>query len=260
MTVLELMKKVAGENFQTEGTVDCFKYGDTNREAKKVVTCLTASVSVIKKAAEYGADLIISHEPTYYQHTDEIDENSIVVSKKVALVKEAGIPICRFHDYMHWTGDMISAGFLKAMDWEDKGEFDGYCGFVLNEPKSPLEIVKEVEEKLDIKHVRIVGAREGAVTKIGLFLGHRGNESWGKLVDGDVQLALGGEWCEWRDGERVRDMAEFGLQKTALMLGHAASERAAMKLLADSINENFGSEEIEALYIECGELFSYLES
>ena len=132
---------------------------------------------------------------------------------------------------------MISLGFLKYIGW--KGTFDGDVEFILDEPKSPLEIAKEIEEKLDIRHVRIVGARDGKVTKIGLFLGHRGDECWGRLSKADkFELALGGEWCEWCDGEKIRDAAQFGLQKTAIMLGHCASE---------------------AKYIESGELFTYTD-
>ncbi|MBE6562188.1 MAG: hypothetical protein E7660_00460 [Ruminococcaceae bacterium] len=258
MTVLEFMKKVDGPGFQTEGTVDNFKYGDTDREVKKVVTCLTATVDVLKAAKEWGADLLITHEPTYYTHVDFIDEYPLVKMKE-ALVKECDIPICRFHDHMHFgRDDMISLGFLKYIGW--KGTFDGDVEFILDEPKSPLEIAKEIEEKMDVRHVRIVGAREGKVTKIGLFLGHRGDECWGKLSKSDkYELALGGEWCEWCDGEKIRDAAQFGQQKTALMLGHCASERYGMKYLAELINEEYASEGIEALYIESGELFTYTD-
>lgn len=262
MNVIEFMKKVVGETFQTEGTVDKLVFGDGEREVKKVATCLTASVDVIKKALEYGADLIITHEPTFYKHTDVYDAPNPLEDRKRKLAKDAGIPICRFHDYMHFCDcDMIGVGFLKALGWEQIGKFDGKFKFTLEKEKNPLEIAAEIESKLDIKHVRIVGAKGGKVKNIGLFLGHRGSDCWRALSDTDeYDLGVGGEWCEWADGERIRDCAQFGLQKTALMLGHAASERNAMKYLADDINDGFGIEGIEARYIECGELFGYTDN
>lgn len=259
MNVLEFMRTLDSEDFQTPGTVDCFKYGDTEREVKKVVTCLTATPNVLRAAKEYGADLIITHEPTYYQHTDVIYHNPIV-DKKLALVEETGIPICRYHDHMHFDGnDMISEGFLKTVKW--KGTFDGTKEFVLDEPMTPLQIAKDVEEKLGLAHVRIIGKRDGLVKNVALFLGHRGDDWWipFKTASTDDQVALAGEWCEWYDGEMIRDAAEFGVQLTAIVLGHAGSERAGMKILADSINERFSADSIEAKYIECGELYTYTD-
>ena len=87
MTVFEFMRKVDGPLFQTEGTVDNFKYGDIERPVKKVATCLTATPEVIKAARAFGADLIITHEPTYYEHDDTIYPGEIVELKK-ALVEE----------------------------------------------------------------------------------------------------------------------------------------------------------------------------
>ena len=259
MTVFEFMRKVDGPLFQTEGTVDNFKYGDIERPVKKVATCLTATPEVIKAARAFGADLIITHEPTYYEHDDTIYPGEIVELKK-ALVEECGIPICRYHDHMHFGKDcdLISKAFLDAVKWE--GEFNGEEGFVLKEAKTPLEIAKEVQDVLGLRHVRIVGAREGKVTKIGLFLGHRGQEFWGDFKrNRTYELAIGGEWCEWHDGEMIRDAAQFGKQLTAVMLGHAGSERIGMKALADNINRDYSADGIEAKYFECGELYTYLD-
>ena len=258
MNVLEFMKKLDGESFQTPGTVDCFKFGDETREVKTVVTCLTASVDVLKKAKELGADLIVTHEPTFYSHIDQKD-NSLITKLKSDLVEEVGIPLCRYHDHMHFDHyDMISEAFLAEMGWE--GTFDGAFSFELKEAMTPLEMAKDIEEKLDLKHVRIVGKRDGKVTKVGLFLGHRGDDCWGYTRECEkYEVAIGGEWCEWANGEVIRDAAQFGYQISAIMLGHAGSERASMKHLADSINKTFENEGITAHYVECGELFTYTD-
>ena len=260
MRAIDFMKELDGPDFETPGTVDCFKYGDENREVKTVVTCLTATPDVLKEARRLGADLIITHEPTYYTHVDEIHPSRLV-DMKVAAVKEADIPLCRYHDHMHFAADdMIALGFLDVMGW--RGKFDGDVSFVLDDPKTPLEIAREIEAKCGIAHCRIIGRRDGKVTKIGLYLGHRGGDCWNglKFAAGDVELAIGGEWCEWADGEPIRDAAEFGLQRTAIMMGHAGSERDGMKYLAKEINRRFGERGITAHYAECGELYTYTDT
>lgn len=258
MTVLEFMREL-DPYFQTGETVDTFKYGDTNRELKNVAVCLTATPDVIRGAAKWGADLIITHEPTYYEHTDCFIPSEIADLKK-ELIEKCGIPICRYHDHMHFTKpcDLISEGFLRTMKWE--GDFDGNVGFTLKEPKTPYAIACEIEKTLGIKHARIVGCRDGEVTKIGLFLGHRSEACWGDFKrHRSYELAIGGEWCEWHDGEMIRDAAQFGIQLSAVMLGHAASERIGMKVLADDINRNFSKDGISAAYFECEELFTYTD-
>lgn len=259
MTAFEFMKKLDGPLFETEGTVDNFKYGDKDKEVKRVATCLTATPEVIKAAHEWGADLIVTHEPTFYEHTDNIVPCEIV-DLKLRLLEECAIPLCRYHDHMHFCKDydLISEAFLRTLKWD--GDYDGNMGFELKEPKTPLEIAGEVQDALGLKHVRIIGARNGKVTKIGLFLGHRGEEAWGDFKrNRSYELALGGEWCEWHDGEMIRDAAQFGRQLTAIMLGHAGSERIGMKILADDINRDFADDAIEAKYFECGELYTYLD-
>ncbi len=258
MTVFKFMRAL-DPYFQTGETVDTFKYGDTNRKAVKVATCLTATPDVIKEASKWGADLIITHEPTYYEHTDNFIPSEIADLKK-ALIEKCDIPICRYHDHMHFTKpcDLIADGFLRAVKWD--GEFDGSVGFTLKEAKTPVEIAKDVEKALGIKHARIVGKRDGKITKIGLFLGHRSEDCWGDFKrHRSFELAIGGEWCEWHDGEIIRDAAQFGIQLSAVILGHAASERLGMKALADDINRDFEKDGIEAKYFECEELFTYVD-
>ena len=66
---------------------------------------------------------------------------------------------------------------------------------------------------------------------------------------------IGGELCEWADAEHVRDAAQFGEQKTLLILGHAGSEKSAMEALARSIDGKYDG--AEARYFDCGELYTY---
>lgn len=258
MTIFDFMKKI-DPYFQEGDTVDTFKYGDTSKEAKKIAVCLTATPNVLKEAKKWDADLIITHEPTYYEHTDNFISSDIADLKK-ALVEECDIPICRYHDHMHFTKplDLIADGFLREMKWE--GSFDGHVGYTLDAPKTPLEIAKDIENKLGIKHVRIVGARDGKISKIGLFLGHRSENCWGDFKrNRSFELAIGGEWCEWHDGEMIRDAAQFGKQLSAIILGHAASEKFGMKALAEDLNREFASQSIKVRYFECEDLFTYTD-
>ena len=87
----------------------------------------------------------------------------------------------------------------------------------------------DIRDKINLKHPRIVGRRDGIVKKMSIQLGARGSTPYFEMLENDVDLALCGEFCEWSDAEPIRDMAQIGMQKTVIVLGHAGSEKDAME-------------------------------
>jgi len=54
---------------------DGLKWGSLDQEVHAVATTWMASMDVIRRAAGFGADLIVTHEPTFwFQGTHENDE------------------------------------------------------------------------------------------------------------------------------------------------------------------------------------------
>src|SRR5690606_24010523 len=86
-----------------EQTGDIIVSGHGDQEVKGIVTTFMATVDVIKEAIRIGANLIITHEPTYFNGRDQEDwlfEDDIYKEKK-RLIETNNIVIWRFHDYMH---------------------------------------------------------------------------------------------------------------------------------------------------------------
>src|SRR5512135_72378 len=52
-------------------TVDVVKAGDPSLRCTGVVTTFLGSLEVLRKAAGLGANLVITHEPVFYNHLDE---------------------------------------------------------------------------------------------------------------------------------------------------------------------------------------------
>ncbi len=259
MKAHEIMTDIIGKEYfenNKSWTVDTKKLGDENREIKKIGVCMTASPAVIREAAQWGAELLITHEPIFYDHLDNYDGENPLAKAKRELLEKADMILWRYHDAMHLSGpDMVSLAFLEKLGW--KGEFDGEFIFKFHEPITVEKAVADVKEHIGIAHPRIVGKREGTVSKVYLLLGHRGGDSYMNFaLDEDAQLAFGGEMCEWHDAEPARDAAQLGKQKTLVILGHAGSEKFAMEVLADNIKDKYGA---AVRYFECGELYSYFD-
>ena len=255
MRANEIMETVIGREFMEgwHGKIDCCKAGDPTTEVERIAVCFAPTPEVLRQAAAWGAQLLITHEPTYYNHLDEF-YSSPLADRKRELVEKTGLVIYRYHDSMQFRGeDAVSRSFLRLMHW--KGEFDGQLHFVFDMPTTPAQIMGDICAGLEMPCLRRIGRRDGTVKKVGLFLGARDTDTYASFFIDDTDLAVCGEACEWQFGEPVREAAEFGMQKTMLLLGHVQSEKFAMRSFAKEIDGKFDGTLVR--YFECGDLFSY---
>src|SRR5205085_12466509 len=105
ITVGEIMDRFIIEvpGAPIENTVDTLKAGSRDIVVTGIVTTMFATLEVINKAIALGANFIIAHEPTFYNHRDDTDwlEGDKVYRHKAALLKQHGIAVWRNHDYIH---------------------------------------------------------------------------------------------------------------------------------------------------------------
>jgi len=259
MTAKNLMDELIGwakENVSE--TIDTCKAGDPERELTKVATCFIATPEVIRAAADWGADLLITHEPTYYDHFDAPERiaGNPVAEKKRELIRQTGMTIYRYHDHYHLCSpDGISEGVLRRLDWQ--GEFDGTGIYTLAEGKTACSLAEDFRKKLGLGQVRMVGDLDTPLKQIGLLLGACDDAEYLPVLQReDHWIAVFGEVCEWKVLEMIRDSAQLGFHRAALVLGHAGSERAGMEWLAERIRQEYPA--LETKYFECGEVYSYL--
>ena len=98
MKIIELIERMKqdtaivwnGRTIEEETTRDQILYGDPHQECTGVVTTCYASVEVIRKAGEAGANLIVVHEALFWNHGDHTDwleeaENKTYLEKKKLL-------------------------------------------------------------------------------------------------------------------------------------------------------------------------------
>ena len=255
MTAKELMTALIGAENTEKPTVDTCKHGDPDRLLKKVGVCLTATPDVLRACEAWGADLLITHECTYYDHHDVPREDPITKCKQ-ELVESCSFTIWRFHDFIHHGigNDGIHDGLIEKLALP--GTFDGHRYFALETPVTPREIAKLLEERAGATHARITGLPDEPVKKISLYLGACGMQMDAFCSD-DSELAIAGEQCEWRNVEQMRDAAQFGMRKTLILIGHGVSEAPGMEQLARKLSETYP--EIESRFFDCGDIYSYVE-
>jgi putative NIF3 family GTP cyclohydrolase 1 type 2 len=195
---------------------------------------MMATLDVLQRAAAKHLNLIITHEPTFYQHTDDrpegMDENDPVWAEKRAFIEKHHLVVWRFHDHWHWMKpDGILAGMVKELGWEKYESTDNPYLFTL--PETTLEkLASDVARKLDTPVMRIVGNRDMKVTKVGLSPGFAGFVRETQALEMDnVEVLLVGETREWETVEYAADAVTEGKKKALIVIGHVPSEQAGMK-------------------------------
>lgn len=230
--VIERIQQKVGVPWRTP-TVDTFKAGDPATPVKGIAVAMMATYDVLRRAAESGANLVITHEPTFYGHQDVTagmeGENDAVLAAKQELIKKHGLVVFRFHDYLHrMQPDMVITGVTNVLGWQKFQKSPGEAKYVF--PETTLEeLATQVRDKLRIRTLRVVGDPKAKVTKVGFSPGASGFAANRRMLqDSEVEVLMFGEATEWETIEYGVDAVATGKRKGLLILGHIPSEEAGM--------------------------------
>jgi putative NIF3 family GTP cyclohydrolase 1 type 2 len=216
-------------------TVDTFKAGNPDAEVKGIAVTMMATLDVLQRAAAAGQNLIITHEPTFFNHQDKPDDleqkdNDPVLAAKRAFIAEHGLVIWRFHDHWHrMKQDGIELGMALALGWEKFQDSSNQYLFAI--PETDLEhLAGDLKSRLKIRVMRVVGDPKLRVNKVALVPGASGFAKETRALEiGDVQVLITGEPREWETVEYVADAVTEGKPKALIILGHIPSEQAGME-------------------------------
>ena len=246
-------------------TCDQLICGDWERELTGIVTTFMATPEVIRGAIDHGANLIITHEPTFYTHLDPtgwLGEDEVLLRKK-SLIDTGQINIWRFHDQAHrTTPDLIFSGLNRELGWAEYWMPAINKHFYQIPATNVRELAAFLKDRLQVKTAQIVGNIEARVERVG-FLAGGGSLGLGSetmpmefMKREDLDVIICGELLEWTLCAYVRDAAQLGLNKALIVLGHNRTEEAGMKYLPDWLREVLPG--VPVSFIEAGEPFSYL--
>lgn len=220
----------------SEETVDTYKGGSGDMKVTGIATTFLANIDVLKRAKEKGLNLIITHEPTFYDHRDNIDRygDDPIVKAKQQYIKDNNLIVWRFHDHWHRTSpDGIYKGMTAKLQFDQYSREGSQLYYDL--PKMTLkDLGLMLEKRFSQSTIRIVGDLDMEVSQVALVLGAAGsNRQINSLQRDDVEVVVVGEVPEWETVEYIRDATSLGHKKALIMLGHANSEEAGMEYCAE---------------------------
>jgi putative NIF3 family GTP cyclohydrolase 1 type 2 len=230
--VVAAIQEHVGIPWQKE-TVDTFKAGNPDTPVTGIAVTMMATMDVLERAAANGQNLVITHEPTFYNHLDVpegMNENDPVWKQKRDFIEKHGMVVWRFHDHWHRRKpDGILAGMVHALRWEKYQQQENPYLFTM--PERTLEALSaEVAKKLGSPVVRVVGEPGMKVTQIAFSPGSAGfvRETHALEMD-NVEVLLVGETREWETVEYAADAVSEGKKKALIVIGHVPSEQAGME-------------------------------
>lgn len=237
-------------------TVDTIKSGNADQIVKGIVTTMFATVDVIRKCASLDSNFIIAHEPTFYNHLDETGflGDDEVYRYKADLLREHGIVVWRFHDYLHrHRPDGVYMGFLQRMGWE---QHYVESSTIVTLPEMRLdEIILRAKERLGISAVKVVGEPGQLCRRVAVMPGAWGGRpQLGVMRSEKPDVLICGEVNEWETTEYVRDARAMGRQTSLIVLGHALSEEPGMEWVAPWLKRIVG--DIKVTHIPSGDPYS----
>jgi putative NIF3 family GTP cyclohydrolase 1 type 2 len=223
-----------------EQTVDTVKLGDPTQALTGIVVTFMATTQVLARCVELGANLVVTHEPTWYNHLDESEwlAKDVVAQEKRTFLEQHQLVVWRLHDRLHrsWPDD-IAVGMLDALGW--RAHVVAERAPLLQLPEQSLQaVVSHCKAKLGIKTLKVVGNLEQRVRSIAFMPGASGGRrQMINLGQPGVDVVICGESPEWETCEYVRDAVANGHRKALVVLGHANSEEIGMRALATRVGE-----------------------
>lgn len=234
-TASELVARIVARSgvVAPAGTVDTFKAGDPATRVTGVAVTMMATLDVLRRAVAAGANLILTHEPTFYSHRDTLavlqSESDPVLAAKLKYINDNRLVVWRFHDIPHrMSPDMIGAGTIAALGWDAHRHAESSNVFGLA-PTTLDSLAILVGARLGARSVRVAGNGSGRVRRVAITYGFPGFAANRRAMQSSaIDVLIIGEDHEWETIEYATDAIAAGQLQGMIVLGHVPSEQAGM--------------------------------
>jgi putative NIF3 family GTP cyclohydrolase 1 type 2 len=235
-------------------TVDTVKAGDPSAPVTGIATTFLDTMDVLREANRLGLNLVITHEPTFYNHLDDkaFFADDPVYREKLAFIEQHHMVVFRLHDGIHSVSpDPMIMGLIHALDWQSYADAANPSRLTI--PKTTLlELSRMLAKKLNARTLRVVGNPDLPISRVGILPGAAGSQKQIlALRADDVEVLLVGEVPEWETVEYVRDASAQGRHKALILLGHEVSEEDGMKQCAEDLRPLFPK--LQVVFVPAGQ-------
>src|SRR5215471_7496467 len=171
-------------------TVDTIKAGEPSTPVTGIAITFLDTMDVLREANRRGANLVVTHEPTFYNHLDDTAffADDPVYREKLAFIQQHHMVVFRLHDAIHIASpDHIFTGFLESLGWQSY-MVAGDPALVTIPKTTLLKLARDLSAKLDARTLRVVGDPNLEITHVAIRLGAAGMQKQVTALRGDVEV------------------------------------------------------------------------
>jgi len=217
-------------------TVDGIIAGDPNTPVTGVATTMMATYAVLRRAAAQGLNLVITHEPTFWSHQEDVSkvQNDPLYREKLAFIKDHKLITFHFHDHWHALKprDGIAEGMMRRIGWSNYVSKDDPQRFAIP-PTTLGDLTRLLRDKLKASTIRTIGNPDMTVRNVQTSWGYVGSLPPAEFANSDIDVVIIGEAWEWVVQEYAADLVASGRNKALIMVGHINSEQWGMDYCAE---------------------------
>jgi dinuclear metal center YbgI/SA1388 family protein len=209
--------------------------------ARRVMTCLTISPTVVREAIEGRADVIVTHHPLPFHPLRRIVRSDLTGRMLLDLIGH-DIGIYSPHTAFDSAADGINALLARQFDLQQirpivpgdrpverdcPAPGSGRCGRLAS-PMTLAELAARVRSFTDVEYLTFAGSPQLIVRTLGIACG-AGHSFWSAARAAGCDALLTGE-ARFHDA-----IAAEGEGHGLIAIGHYASERFAVQHLAEQL-------------------------
>jgi len=248
--IARMMKNVGvpWQSQRADGFGDGIHLGNNDTVVTGIVTTFIPTLDVLKRAVASGKNTIVCRETPFYSRGERaplffrngpppapelMDKDATVKAKREFIAANNLVIVKLFDNWDARKTDGQLRALAMALGWDKyhlarKGGKDLYRpgNEYFSLPKISLgQLAKDLQGKLKIHGIRVIGDSQSQVSKAAL--------THGFLLVADVQrimkepgvdVFVGGEPVEWEASEYLEDLVAAKMSKGAILLGSEASE------------------------------------
>jgi len=224
-------------------TVDTFKAGDPTTTVTGIVTTSLATIDVMRRAVQAGANMIVTSGPTFYSRADTPTLTGRrgaappppdpIITAKNDFITRNRLVVWRFSD--HWrarTPDPFVQGIVDTLGWTKYRVASDPTRLAV--PSITIDaLATRVKAQLKARGgIRVIGKPDAHVEKIAVLPGTIPIQTTLNVLP-TVDVMIAGEIREWESSEYARDLVRRGRGKALILVGRSLSEDAGMNVCAE---------------------------
>lgn len=233
-------------------TVDRVIYGDREREVVGIAVAWMPYLDTITEARDRGANLMVVHEPTFYDHWDGSDRlaGSAAADAKRRYIEESGITIIRCHDVwdaMPGTGIPFAWGTFLGLGEPYRSET--HYNVYRVPPQTALDFARRVAGAvgpLGQERVGLYGDPQARVELVGVGTGCIASPWKSYDLGADLAVSVDDAVRAWIEGEWCHDTG-----RPLVVVNHNVAEEAGMASLARHLAAAFPAIPVTHLHQGC---------